>query len=51
MLQLKVRIRSMKFPSAELLYKQRLEISLNEIVLSGLIAALLFLVVPFLFYD
>lgn len=40
----------MKSFSAELFCAQRLDVSLNKIVFSGLIAAFLFLVIPFVFY-
>src|SRR5438093_13743599 len=40
----------MKLLSAELFCAQRLDVSLNKIVFSGLIAAFLFLVIPFLVY-
>src|SRR6266508_5884564 len=40
----------MKSFSAELFCAQRLDVSLNKIVFSGLIAAFLFLVIPFLLY-
>jgi hypothetical protein len=39
------------FPSAQLLYRENLEVSLYKIVVWGLIAAFLFLVVPFLLYE